>query len=87
MTECVAGFRAFDAVPSIAARSLFPACFRPAQILTSEARLIGDQDHMLRLGFRESKLPFYRARMIFSDEMKSHSKRMEVRYQRLAEDG
>lgn len=45
-----------------------------------DARLIGDSGHMLRLALRESKLPFYRARMMFSDEIKNRTKMMQVTF-------
>lgn len=54
------------------------SCFALWQAFTSDAGLIGDNGQMLRVGFRESKLPFYRARMMLSDEVKSRTKLMQV---------
>ncbi|CAB1121297.1 unnamed protein product [Ectocarpus sp. CCAP 1310/34] len=41
---------------------------------TNDARLIGDNIHMLRMGLRDIKQPFYMARMMVSDEIKSRVK-------------
>lgn len=48
------------------------------QTFTNDARLIGDNVHMLRMGLREMKQPFYLARTIFSDEVKSRTKLTQV---------
>lgn len=45
-----------------------------------DARLIGDNGHVLRLALRDSKLPFYRARMMCSDEIKNRTKMMQVTF-------
>lgn len=51
------------------------ACIVSAlQTLTNDARLIGDNIHMLRMGLRDIKQPFYMARMMVSDEIKSRVK-------------
>lgn len=45
---------------------------------TNDARLIGDSIHMLRMGLRDIKQPFYLARMMVSDEIKSRTKMTQV---------
>lgn len=49
------------------------------QTFTNDARLVGDNIHMLRMGLRDIKQPFYLARMIVSDEVKSRTKLVQVR--------
>lgn len=53
-----------------------------SQTFTSDARLIGDNGRMLRMGLREAKQPFYLARMMVSDEIKSRTKLMQVNSER-----
>lgn len=53
--------------------------FLNLQTFTIDARLIGDNGRMLRMGLREAKQPFYLARMMVSDEVKSRTKLMQVR--------
>lgn len=48
-------------------------------MFASDARLIGDNVHMLRMGIREMKEPFYLARMLVSDEVKSRTKMTQVK--------
>lgn len=52
--------------------------FLNSQTFTIDARLIGDNGRMLRMGLREAKQPFYLARMMVSDEVKSRTKLMQV---------
>lgn len=49
-----------------------------AQTFTNDSRLVGDNIHMLRMGLRDIKQPFYLARMMFSDEIKSRTKMTQV---------
>ncbi|CBJ27259.1 flagellar associated protein [Ectocarpus siliculosus] len=47
---------------------------------TNDARLIGDNIHMLRMGLRDIKQPFYMARMMVSDEIKSRVKMTQLTF-------
>eukprot|EP00752_Nemacystus_decipiens_P001778 g1718.t2 len=47
---------------------------------TNDARLIGDSIHMLRMGLRDIKQPFYLARMMVSDEIKSRTKMTQLTF-------
>ncbi|CAM9275025.1 unnamed protein product [Scytosiphon promiscuus] len=47
---------------------------------TIDARLVGDSVHMLRMGLRDIKQPFYLARMMVSDEIKSRTKLTQLTF-------
>eukprot|EP00903_Cladosiphon_okamuranus_P005365 g5358.t2 len=47
---------------------------------TNDARLVGDRIHMLRMGLRDIKQPFYLARMMVSDEIKSRTKMTQLTF-------
>lgn len=49
-----------------------------SQTFTNDSRLVGDSIHMLRMGLRDIKQPFYLARMLVSDEIKSRTKMTQV---------
>lgn len=57
---------------------VYPLNASRLQTFASDARLIGDNVHMLRMGIREMKEPFYLARMLVSDEVKSRTKMTQV---------
>lgn len=52
------------------------------QTFSNDARLVGDNIHMLRMGLREMKQPFYLSRTIVSDEIKSRMKMTQVNTQK-----
>lgn len=63
----------------------YDPCRGLSQTFTNDARLIGDSIHMLRMGLRDIKQPFYLARMMVSDEIKSRSKMTQVNTERKVE--
>lgn len=60
--------------------SRFDCLFFNSQTFTTDARLIGDNGRILRMGLREAKQPFYLARMMVGDEIKSRTKLTQVSF-------
>ncbi|CAM9629318.1 unnamed protein product [Sphacelaria rigidula] len=50
------------------------------KVFLSDTRLIGDNGYVLKVGLRESKMPFYRARMMVSDEIKNRTKMVQLTF-------